>query len=77
MGIGPLLLRVIWSFRTKNQTALVSLRTLNYGNFGIFLIMGNAGFCPSTVFTSFRPQSRYFLHTWSPRETLNPKLYKV
>ena len=21
----------------------------NYGNYGIFLIMGNAGFCPSTV----------------------------
>ena len=27
----------------------MTLRTLNYGNFGIFLIMGNAGFCPSTV----------------------------
>ena len=25
------------------------IRTLNYGNYGIFLIMGNAGFCPSTV----------------------------
>ena len=24
-------------------------RTLNYGNYGIFLIMGNAGFCPSAV----------------------------
>ena len=24
-------------------------RTLNYGNYGIFLIMGHAGFCPSTV----------------------------
>ena len=23
--------------------------TLNYGNYGIFLIMGSAGFCPSTV----------------------------
>ena len=22
---------------------------LSYGNYGIFLIMGNAGFCPSTV----------------------------
>ena len=22
---------------------------INYGNYGIFLIMGNAGFCPSTV----------------------------
>ena len=29
----------------------MTLRTLNYGNYGIFLIMGNAGFCPSTVTT--------------------------
>ena len=29
----------------------MTLRTLNYGNYGIFLIMGNAGFCPSTVIT--------------------------
>ena len=27
----------------------MTLRTLNYRNCGIFLIMGNAGFCPSTV----------------------------
>ena len=27
----------------------MTLRTLNYGNYGIFLIMGNAGFCPSTL----------------------------
>ena len=27
----------------------VSLRTLNYGNDGIFLIMGNAGFISSAV----------------------------
>ena len=27
----------------------MTLRTLNYGNYVIFLIMGNAGFCPSTV----------------------------
>ena len=27
----------------------MTLRTLNYGNYGIFLSMGNAGFCPSTV----------------------------
>ena len=25
------------------------LRTLNYGNYGILLIMCNAGFCPSAV----------------------------
>ena len=27
----------------------MTLRTLNYENYGIFLIMGHAGFCPSTV----------------------------
>ena len=27
----------------------MTLRTLNYGNYGIFLIMGNAGFILSTV----------------------------
>ena len=27
----------------------MTLRTLNYGNYGIFLVMDNAGFCPSTV----------------------------
>ena len=27
----------------------MTLRTLNYGNYGIVLIMGNAGFCPSAV----------------------------
>ena len=27
----------------------MTLRTLNYGNYGIFLIMGHAGFWPSTV----------------------------
>ena len=27
----------------------MTLTTPNYGNYGIFLIMGNAGFCPSTV----------------------------
>ena len=27
----------------------MTLRTLNYGKYGIFLIMGHAGFCPSTV----------------------------
>ena len=25
----------------------MTLRTLNYGNYGILLIMGHAGFCPS------------------------------
>ena len=27
----------------------MTLRTLKYGNYGIFLIVGHAGFCPSTV----------------------------
>ena len=27
--------------------------TLNYGNYGIFLIMGNAGFISSTVLPAF------------------------
>ena len=27
----------------------MTLRTLNFENYGIFLIMGSAGFCPSTV----------------------------
>ena len=27
----------------------MTLRTLNYGNYGVFLIMGNAGFRPSAV----------------------------
>ena len=27
----------------------MTLRTLNYGNYCMFLMMGNAGFCPSAV----------------------------
>ena len=42
----PSILRYCWW--TKS---CMTLRTLNYGNYGIFLIMGNAGFCPSTVST--------------------------
>ena len=30
----------------------MTLRTLNYGNYGIFLIIGNAGFWPSAVVAS-------------------------
>ena len=40
----------------------MTLRTLNYGNYGIVLVMGNAGFCPSTV-------------PWGPNRCLrNPEL---
>ena len=39
----------------------MTLRTLNYGNYGIFLIMGNAGFCPSTVVREDEAQMRQIL----------------
>ena len=42
----------------------MTLRTLNYGNYGIFLIMGNAGFCPSTEGVGFRV---------NPESSLKPK----
>ena len=42
------MLRSIQVLRLMDKI-LHDLRTLNYGNYGIFLIMGNAGFCPSTV----------------------------
>ena len=32
---------------------LITLRTLNYGNYGTILVLGNAGFISSTV---FRPE---------------------
>ena len=38
------------------------LRTLNYGNYGIFLIMGNAGFCPSAEALD-RVQPESAIHT--------------
>ena len=31
-------------------------KDLNYGNYGIFLIMGNAGFCPSAVLPTIKLQ---------------------
>ena len=37
-----------WNYCWWTKSCM-TLRTLNYGNYGIFLIMGNAGFCPSTV----------------------------
>ena len=38
-------------FRTtvEKHKSCITLRTLNYGNDGIFLIMGNTGFIPSTL----------------------------
>ena len=35
----------------------MTLRALNYRNYGIFLIMGNAGFCPSAVSPSTAEQA--------------------
>ena len=37
----------------------MTLRTLNYGNYGIFLIMGNAGYCPSTVLFGVQIQASH------------------
>ena len=38
----------LWTLLLMDKSCM-TLRTLNYGNYGIFLIMGHAGFCPSTV----------------------------
>ena len=35
--------------RADDYKSCITLRTLNYGNSGIFLMMGNAGFISSTV----------------------------
>ena len=42
----------------------MTLRTLNYGNYGIFLIMGNAGFCPSTVVHTLNAYIYTYIHTY-------------
>ena len=34
---------------TDDRHPCITLRTLNYGNYGIFLVMGNARFISSTV----------------------------
>ena len=47
----------------------MTLRTLNYGNYGIFLIMGNAGFCPSAVLF---PPKFPFLPEMLKQKALNP-----
>ena len=44
----------------------MTLRTLDYGTYGIFLILGHAGFWPSTVVVLSKPPS---LH---PSYPLNP-----
>ena len=48
----------------------MTLRTRNYGNYGIFLIMGNAGFCPSTVcleMLGYRGKSDLVSTSWQVR----------
>ena len=37
----------------------ITLRTLEYGNYGIFLVMGNAGSVSSTVRGPFRGDRRF------------------
>ena len=49
----------------------MTLRTLNYGNYGIFLIMGHAGFCPSTV---SRTWTRFVSHQWAGEHHPDPEM---
>ena len=51
----------------------MTLRTLNYGNYGIFLSMGHAGFCPSTVIISTRFGERTHIAIMRPK-TSDPKV---
>ena len=48
----------------------MTLKTLNYGNYGIFLIMGNAGFCPSTVWPMWGDRRLEQTHTFRKLRTL-------
>ena len=52
----------------------MTLRTLNHGNCGIFLIMGNAGFCSSTVRLVHRKPRRPCPQSmrWGPRKPQKP-----
>ena len=50
----------------------MTLRTLNYGNYGIFLIMGNAGFCPSTVFGYMDPEAFCMKHVLAVQQGSKP-----
>ena len=49
----------------------MTLRTLNYGNYGIFLIMGSAGFCPSTLGPSSPEPLESTLEFPDPRRSPN------
>ena len=52
----------------------MTLRTLNYGNYAIFLIMGTAGFCPSTVrCCSESINSSYYLGHSNPAGIVGPE----
>ena len=52
----------------------ITLRTLNYGNYGIFLMMGNAGFMSSTVFRGSK--TRVFLNQIPTLEGLRLKVHR-
>ena len=53
------------------HTSCITLRTLNYGNYGIFLMMGNAGFTPSTVITRRRSKIVIIIMTVKTVKTIN------
>ena len=64
-----------------DRNLCMTLRTLNYGNYGIFLIMGNAGFIPSTVVLSLDGETRApslialaMLCAHAPSDFANPKM---
>ena len=50
----------------------MTLRTLNYGNYGIFLIMGNAGFCPSKEGTL--KGAAQVAQAWAPAPMEEPRV---
>ena len=55
----------------------MTLRTLNYGNNGIFLVMGNAGFISSTVGLSLLVAERHEDDDMNPNPKstiLNPRV---
>ena len=52
----------------------MTLRTLNYGNYGIFLIMGHAGFCPSTAVNGRTPQDKGSLTSVSQAGCSEPEI---
>ena len=65
-------MRYIVSHTVVGQNPALLLSTLNYGNYGIFLIMGHAGFCPSTVVLS-RSSKDEFWQLFRPLSWIQPE----